>query len=135
MKHLTPSDIRAPFARYSHGVVINADAELLICSGQLGADANDVVPEGAWEQANICFGNVKALLRDAEMEISDVVRINAYVTAREYLSDYMRARDEFIGTIDPPPASTLMIVNGFAREVLKVEVEVIAAKPRRRSHE
>ena len=41
----------------------------------------------------------------------------------------MAARDEFIGSIDPPPASTLMVVTGFAHDVFKVEVEAIAARP------
>jgi enamine deaminase RidA (YjgF/YER057c/UK114 family) len=38
----------------------------------------------------------------------------------------MAARDEFTG--DPPPASTLMIVSGFARPEFKVEIEVIGAR-------
>jgi 2-iminobutanoate/2-iminopropanoate deaminase len=39
----------------------------------------------------------------------------------------MRVRDRYIG--DPPPASTLMIVSGFARPEFLVEVEAIAAAP------
>jgi len=38
----------------------------------------------------------------------------------------MRVRDEFVGS--PPPASTLMIVSGFARPQFKVEIEAIAAR-------
>ncbi len=60
------------------------------------------------------------------MTISDIVRLNAYVTAAEHLGGYMRARDQFVGA--PPPASTLMIVSGFARPEFKVEVEAIAAR-------
>jgi enamine deaminase RidA (YjgF/YER057c/UK114 family) len=37
----------------------------------------------------------------------------------------MDARDRFVAS--PPPASTLMIVSGFARPEFKVEVEAIAA--------
>ena len=47
------------------------------------------------------------------------------VTDRAYLPEYMAVRDRYI--TDPPPASTLMIVTGFAREAFLVEVEVIAA--------
>jgi enamine deaminase RidA (YjgF/YER057c/UK114 family) len=35
-------------------------------------------------------------------------------------------RDRYVAA--PPPASTLMIVQGFARPDFKVEVEIIAAK-------
>ena len=50
-------------------------------------------------------------------------------SAREHLKGYMAVRDQFIG--DPPPASTLMIVSGFSRPEFLVEIEVIAAGPRR----
>ena len=39
----------------------------------------------------------------------------------------MDVRDRYVG--DPPPASTLMIVSGFARPEFLVEVEVIAVAP------
>ena len=78
------------------------------------------------EQTALCFAAVGELLRAADMDFSDIVRINAYVTAREHLKGYMAARDRFIAS--PPPASTLMIVSGFAREEFMVEIEVMAAK-------
>ena len=56
----------------------------------------------------------------------DVVRLNAYVSSAEYLGGYMKVRDQFVGK--PPPASTLMIVQGFARPEFKVEIEAVAAQ-------
>ena len=53
---------------------------------------------------------------------------NAYVSGREHLPGYMRARDAAIGHL-PPVGSTLMIVSGFARKEFVVEVEAIAALP------
>ena len=52
----------------------------------------------------------------------DIVRINAYVTDRAHLRPYMDVRDRLFA--DPAPASTLMIVSGFARPEFKVEIEV-----------
>jgi len=129
LSHFTPPLIRPPFARYSHGVSVDAGARLLFCSGQLGIGPDDAVPEDAAGQAALCFDNLRAVLREAGMSVADVVRLNAYVTDRACLADYMAARDAFIGSVDPPPASTLMIVAGFAREIFKVEVEAIAARP------
>ena len=57
--------------------------------------------------------------------LGDIVRINAYVTDRAHLRPYMDVRDRLFSS--PAPASTLMIVSGFARPEFKVEVEVIAA--------
>ena len=59
------------------------------------------------------------------MSLADIVRLNAYVSSAEYLGGYMKVRDEFVGS--PPPASTLMIVQGFARPEFKVEIEAVAA--------
>jgi 2-iminobutanoate/2-iminopropanoate deaminase len=127
MRHLTPKGIRPPFARYSYGVEIPPGHRILFCSGQLGIAADDKVPAGVEEQAELCFRNIGAVLADAGLRFADIVRINAFVTGREHLQGYMRVRDRYIG--DPPPASTLMIVSGFARPEFLVEVEAIAAAP------
>lgn len=124
--HHTPGGIRPPFARYSHGVEVGAGARLMFCSGQLGIGSGDAIPEGAAEQTRLCFENIRVILESAGMTLADIIRINGFVSDRAYLKDYMAARDEF--TADPPPASTLMVVSGFAREEFKVEVEVVAAK-------
>lgn len=125
-RHHLPASIRAPFALYSHGVEVPPGARLLFCSGQLGVAPDDTVPEDAEAQADLCFRNIGAVLESAGMDFDDLIRINAYVTGRDHLRAYMTARDRFVAT--PPPASTLMIVSGFAREIFKVEIEAVAAR-------
>lgn len=121
----TPQSIRAPFATYSHGVEVPPGARLLVCSGQLGIAPDDTIPPDAGAQAELCFANIEAVLASAGMTLGDIIRINAYVTGRQFLAPYMAVRDRLFS--DPAPASTLMIVTGFAREDFKVEIEVIAA--------
>lgn len=130
MKAHTPSGIRPPFARYSHALEAPVGYALLALSGQLGIGADDQVPAGAGEQADLCFENIDAILAEAGADRSAIVRVNAYVTGREHLSPYMEARDRYLGNVTPPPASTLMIVTGFARPEFVVEIEVLAAIPR-----
>lgn len=127
MKHITPRTIRPPFARYSYGVEIPAGHRILVCSGQLGVTADDVIPPTVEEQTHLCFRNIEAVLKDAGLTFADVVRINAFVSGREHLKGYMAVRDAYIA--DPPPASTLMVVSGFSRPEFLVEVEIIAAAP------
>jgi enamine deaminase RidA (YjgF/YER057c/UK114 family) len=122
---LKPATIREPFARYSHGVEAAAGARLVFCSGQLGVGKDDSVPAGVVAQAELCFENIRAILGEAGLSLSDIVRINAYVTAREHMKGYMEVRDRYVG--DPPPASTMMIVAGFTRPEFLVEVEAVAA--------
>lgn len=124
-KPLAPSTIRPPFARYSHGVEVPPGQRLVLCSGQLGIAADERIPEDAGAQAELCFANIAAILGEAKMTLENVLRINAFVTDRAYLRAYMDVRDRLFS--DPAPASTLMIVSGFARPEFKVEVEVIAA--------
>ena len=123
---LNPPTIRPPFARYSHAVEVPPGARLVYCSGQLGVGVDDAVPAGVEAQAELCFANIAAILAEAEMTLADLVRINAYVTAREHMKGYMAVRDRLVGT--PPPASTLMIVAGFTRPEFLVEIEAVAAK-------
>ena len=122
---LNPPSIRPPFARYSHGVEVQAGKRLVAVSGQLGVRADDTVPESVAEQAELCFANIAAILGEAGMTLADIVRINAYVTHRAYMKPYMEVRDRIVS--DPPPASTLMIVGGFTKAEFKVEIEVLAA--------
>jgi enamine deaminase RidA (YjgF/YER057c/UK114 family) len=126
LRRFTPADIRPPAANYSYGCEVPAGARLVFCSGQLGIAPDGAIPEDAGAQTERCFENILAVLRDAGMDAGDIVRINAYVTDRAHLKDYMAARDRHV--TDPPPASTLIIVSGFANPAFKVEVEVVAAK-------
>lgn len=129
MKAHTPPAIRPPFARYSHAVEVPPGHRLIAVSGQLGIAPDDSVPDDAGAQADLCFSNIDAILAQAGCDRTAIVRVNAYVTDRAHLAAYMAARDRYLGDLEPPRASTLMIVSGFAREVFKVEVEVLAAAP------
>ncbi|MBN8291846.1 RidA family protein [Rhodobacter sp. NTK016B] len=129
MKELTPESLRPPFAAYAHGTEIPAGWRLVRTSGQLGISVDDSIPESAYEQARICFGNIVEILRAADMGPSDVAHVSAYVTDREHMAGYMRARDEFAAGSGRLPSSTLLIVSGFTRPEFKVEVEVWGAAP------
>ena len=128
MRMLKPATIRPPFAAYAHGVEVPPGARLVVTSGQLAARADDSVPEGALEQARLCLANCAAILAEAGMGPSDVIRINAFVTDRAHMAGYMQARDEWLRGVARLPASTLVIVKGFTRAEFLVEVEVTAAK-------
>ena len=127
LRALSPNSIKPPFARYSHGIALPAGHRLVLTSGQLGIRGDETVPTDAEAQADLCFANIAAILAEDRMTLAHIVRLNAYVTAREHMQGYMRSRDrQFPGT---PPASTLMIVSGFTRAEFVVEIEAIAAAP------
>jgi len=125
-RYHVPERIRKPFGNYVHGVEVSPGARLVFTSGQLGCSKEDAIPESVTEQSEICFENIIAILAAADMSMADVVRINTYVTSRDYFPEYMAVRDRFVS--NPPPASTVLIVEGFTRPEFKVEIEVTAAK-------
>jgi enamine deaminase RidA (YjgF/YER057c/UK114 family) len=104
-----------------------AGYRLVVISGQLGIGLDEQVPPYCEAKAELCFANIATILAEDRMTLTNVMRLNAYVTDREHMKDYMRVRDrQFPGT---PPASTLMVVSGFARPEFVVEIEAIAAAP------
>ena len=126
-KPLSPTTIHPPFSAYSNGVEVPEGQRLVFCSGQLGITKDGQIPATAGEQAALAFDNVAAILADAGLGLEHVVRINAFVTGREHLKPYMDVRNSRFS--HPLPASTLMIVSGFARPEFYVEIEVVAAGP------
>lgn len=128
MKTLNPAAIAPPFAAYAHGVEVPPGARLVVTSGQLALARDGTVPIGAEAQAALCLANCAAILAEAGMGPLDVIRINAYVTARDHMAGYMAARDAWLAGVARLPASTLVIVTGFTRAEFLVEVEVTAAK-------
>jgi 2-iminobutanoate/2-iminopropanoate deaminase len=125
LRALSLAPIKAPFARYSHGIAVPAGHRFVLTSGQLGVGADEQIPPDCESQTDLCFANIAAILAEDGMTLANVVRINAYVTDRAHMQGYMRSRDRhFPGT---PPASTLMIVRGFTKPEFLVEIEVVAA--------
>lgn len=124
---LSPTTIHPPFSAYSNGVEVPAGQRLVFCSGQLGITKDGQIPATTGEQAELCFDNIAAILAEAGLGLEHVVRINAFVTGREHLRPYMDVRNRRFR--DPLPASTLMVVAGFARPEFFVEIEVVAAGP------
>ena len=74
----------------------------------------------------LIFENLRAILGEAGMTFSDVIRFNAYVTDRAYFPIYGAVRGRYVD--GAAYASTLVIVSGFTRPEFKVEVEITAAR-------
>ncbi|RDV29240.1 RidA family protein [Alteromonas aestuariivivens] len=125
MTPLNPASLPAPFGRYSHGVEVPAKGRLVKTSGQLALASDLSIPESAFEQAQLIFQYLDAILQEGNMSRQDVIHLAAYVTDRAYMKEYMQARDLYFGELTPP-ASTLIIVSGFTREEFKVEIELLA---------
>lgn len=125
LRRITPAGIHPPFANYCHATEVPPHARGLYVSGQLGVRPDGTIPDSFEAQAEACFANLAAILAEAGMTVSDLVRLNAYLIDPADLATYMAVRDRHV--VDPAPASTLLVVRALARPQFKIEIEAIAA--------
>ena len=124
---ITSEKIHKPFGEYSLAV-LNKKSGLLVTSGQLGINRVGKIPKTIGEQAKLCFNNINQILDEAKFNKTHILRVNAFLTNRENITEYMKVRDDFFLDIKIKPASTLLIVSGFNKPEFLVEIEVIAQK-------
>ena len=124
---VNPSDISPPFNNvYSHGGVIAPGARVLHTAGQIGVRPDGTVPAGAEEQAEQVWQNLLAIVRDAGMAVTDIVKITAFVVGAENYPAFAAARSRHLGS--HKPASTAVCVASLLRPEWLIEVELVAAK-------
>ena len=116
----------APQAIGPYSQAIQAGGWVFV-SGQLPLDpAGGNMPAGVAEQTESCLRNVAAILGQAGLKMSDVVKTTVFLTDRTLLAPYRAARAAaFAGHA---PASTLLFVAGLAdpKFVVEVEAEAVA---------
>lgn len=125
LTRITPSAIHPPAANYSHATEVPLDARWLYLSGQVGIAPDGTIPDDAGAQAEICFANIGAILREAGMDPADLVRLTTYLIDPGDRAGYMAVRDRFVGS--PPPASTLVVISALADPRYRIEIEAVAA--------
>lgn len=124
-KPINPSEIMTPYNNaYHHGVEVPFGGRTLYVSGQVGMTKGGAVPDSVEEQGDVVWQNLKAILRDAGMEISNIVKMNTYVVGKENFPGYAAARTKHLG--GHTCASTLVMVDALVTPELKVEVEIVA---------
>ena len=115
-----------PTSFYSHAVEVVARSRLLFISGQIA-----VAPDGSCAtdfatQARQCWRNLTAVLAEADMTLSNIVKIQAFLTRSSDLGEYRSIRNEMVGSTRP--AHTLLVVSALGRPEWLVELEAVAAK-------
>ena len=125
-RFLNPSTLPPPASRYSHGVEHRLAMRRLLISGQVGVRLDGTVPEGLEAQAELALDNLIAVLREAGMEVADLVRMTTYVTVPGAVATFRRVRDRRLA--GHAPASTYIEVAGLASPRVLVETEGEAVK-------
>lgn len=118
-----PGLVPSPF--YSHGIELRNAERLLFISGQVGMRADRSVPEAISEQVQQAYANLHAVLAEAGMTPSNLVKVTVFLTNAAHIADHRTAVRDILP--DPPHATTLLVVSQLADPRFLVEVEAIAA--------
>lgn len=128
-KPINPRAIAPPSSRYAHGIVHSARARRLVISGQVGLAVDGVLAEGLQGQLEQIWDNIEAVLREAGMVVTDLIRITAYSTVPGSVSAYRAVRDRRLG--GHLVAATYLEVAGLASPefLIEIDAEAVCEEP------
>lgn len=122
MKNISTDKAPKPVAAYSQAVVAGG---FLYTAGQIGLDpATNTIVEGLEAQAQRALDNIRAVLAAAGLSISDVVKINLFLTDLTKFAAVNAIYERFLE--GHRPARTTVGVGSLPGGAL-VEVDAIAA--------
>ncbi len=121
---VNPTGIAPPAANYEHAVLAEGASRILHTSGIVPVKPDGTVPEGITAQAEVIWQNIREILKEASMEVTDIALVTTYVVPDQNLSEVMAARDETFGSHQA--ASTLLVVSQLAQKTWKMEIAVVA---------
>lgn len=122
---VNPDTLPAPASNYSHIVEVPEGTRLVFLSGQVGLDTDGNCADDFAGQCDQVFRNIKAALAAMDMQMSDLVRLNAYLTDAGDVGGFRDIRDSWME--GHAAASTLVMVSALAAPNWKVEIEVVAS--------
>lgn len=135
IRRWSPAGPAAPIGQYSHLAAVPPDHELIFIAGQVGALADGTLAgPDAETQTRQAFANIGLLLASLDAGPANLVKLVTMVSAREHLAGCRTAREEVFAAWYPEgdwPAHSLMVVDSLAGPELTVEIEGMAAVPRR----
>ena len=124
MKQISTQNAPAAIGPYSQAIEVNG---FVYASGQLPIDtATGAFPEGGVkEQTRQSILNVKAILEEAGLALSNVVKTTVYLADMGDFAAMNEVYSQFF--VQPFPARSAIAVKALPKGAL-VEVEVVAAR-------
>ncbi|MCD0453337.1 RidA family protein [Actinocorallia sp. API 0066] len=110
---------------YNQGEVVSGHTRTLYCSGQTAMSA-DGKPEHDGDMAAqlaLSLDNLEAVLAEAGMALTNLVRLNVYATDVDLLFQHYGVLAGRLGAVGAAPSTTLLGVTRLAIPTLLVELE------------
>lgn len=123
MRIISTSSAPSPVAAYSQAIEAGG---LVFTAGQVGSDpAGGALPDDVDSQAELCFTNIAAILREAGLGYADVAKVTMFLTDMAQFATVNRVYERYVG--NHRPARTTVGVVALPRGAL-IEVEAIAIR-------
>jgi enamine deaminase RidA (YjgF/YER057c/UK114 family) len=122
---ITPGPVVPEGGGYRHSYEVTAPARLVHVSGQIPLAPDGSLPEGFAAQCRQVWANLAAALAHHGMQLSDVVKVNTFLSERTYREENSAIRREMLG--DHAPALTV-VITGIYDEAWLLEIEAVAAR-------
>ena len=121
-----PRDFGSPF--HSQGTLVTDIEKLVVVAGQVGARANGTIGKGIAEQTTIAMENVRAVLTEAGLDLTAVIKLTFYLTDATHIPEFRDHAAPYLHE-DPTqrPAATLLLLPQLANPDLLIQIEAIAA--------
>ena len=108
---------------YTQALEVQYSTRRVYVSGQIPMTREGNVPASFEDQARLVWGNVLAQLRAADMNISNIVKVNTFISDRKYNPQNRAIRKEVL--CDHKPALTGIICEIYDQNWF-LEVDVVA---------
>ena len=122
-KHVSTSEAPAPIGPYSQGVISGG---LLFSAGQIGLhpDTGEMVEGGIEAQTEQVLENLAAVLRDAKMDLENVVKTTVYLAD---MADFPAMNEVYARYLARAAPARTTIQAAALPKGARVEIEIVAA--------
>jgi 2-iminobutanoate/2-iminopropanoate deaminase len=98
---------------------------LLFTAGTIGRDpvSMEIVNGGVKGQIRQALKNTKAILKEAQTSLDNVIKVNAYLSDMKYFNEFNEIYKEYFNSTPPPARTTVQV--GFLNGI-EFEIDVIA---------
>lgn len=124
----SPQRFDPPGAKFTGMSQAIRTGDFITVSGQVALKDGKVVGVGdSKAQAEQCFANIAAALKEAGASLSDVINLRCYLVGQNSYAGYGAVKNELFK--DNPPCSTAVIISALLLPDLLMEVEAVAWRP------
>lgn len=121
-----PSTMPKPVGEYSHVTVIPPNSTLYTFSGQIGTSIEGELPTDHHQQVLNTFKNIELALQSEGLTPENVIKVNIWSVDP---IDWERFDQEWLKFFPENPSMTIAYIAALGLPEIKIEIEIIAAKP------